>query len=205
MHGGVTKVPLTRELLTCVGAARSRYRIFLDLERTRKESEMQSQKRKLAEDGLEQLKKRKTSLKEASNCLAREADMLAEEAEGKAGSKMTQLLSKSNALRRAYKDKMAELRKIEAEIGAKGEELSHMAAPIMISEEQEKAAKDALCPPSHPVSGEEDNIFSRADYLTLQGQVEKIQVLRMAEVQGSPVPVPDLSIRCGQRLLEVSL
>ncbi|XP_077098077.1 uncharacterized protein LOC143749483 [Siphateles boraxobius] len=32
-----------------------------------------------------------------------------------------------------------------------------------------------------------------------------IQALRMAEVQGSPVPVLDLSIRCGQKLLEVSL
>ena len=52
--------------------------------------------------------------------------MLAEEAEGKAGSKMAQLLSKSNALRRAYKDKLAELKNIEAEIGAKGEELRHM-------------------------------------------------------------------------------
>lgn len=126
MHGGVTKVPLTRELLTCVGAARSRYRIFLDQERTKKESEMQSLKRKLADEGLEQLKKKKTSLKEVSDCLAREADMLAEEAEGKAGSKMAQLLSKSNALRRAYKDKLAELKNIEAEIGAKGEELRHM-------------------------------------------------------------------------------
>ncbi|CAM4572468.1 unnamed protein product [Leuciscus chuanchicus] len=75
----------------------------------------------------------------------------------------------------------------------------------MISEEEEKASKEALCPPSLPVTGEEDDIFSRADYLTLQGRVEKIQVLRMAEVQGSPVPVLDLSIRCGQKLLDVSL
>lgn len=58
LHGGVTKVPLTKELLTCVGAARSRYRVFLDQVRTRKESDIQSQKRKLAEDGLELLKKR---------------------------------------------------------------------------------------------------------------------------------------------------
>jgi len=62
-RGGVTKVPLTSELLTSVGPAQSRYRIFLDQERTRKESEIQSQKRKLAEDGLEQLKKEEDQFK----------------------------------------------------------------------------------------------------------------------------------------------
>lgn len=105
LHGGVTKVPLTKELLVSVGAARSRYRIFLDQQRARKESEARTQKRKLAEEYLTELKRKKTTVQEVSTCLAREADMLAEEAEGKSGSKMAQLLSKSNALRRASKEK----------------------------------------------------------------------------------------------------
>ncbi|ROJ62551.1 hypothetical protein DPX16_21537 [Anabarilius grahami] len=111
LHGGVTKVPLTKELLVSVGAARSRYRIFLDQQRARKESEAGTQKRKLAEEYLTDLKRKKTTVQEVSTCLAREADMLAEEAEGKSGSKMAQLLSKSNALRWASKEKLAELKK----------------------------------------------------------------------------------------------
>ncbi|KAL7829112.1 hypothetical protein SRHO_G00327460 [Serrasalmus rhombeus] len=126
MHGGVTQVPLTKELLASVGAARSKYRLFLDQERIRKEKESQSQKRKLTEQSLEDLKKRKKSLEDVSTCLAREADSLAEEAEGKAGSKMAQLLSKSNALRRAYKEKLAQVKILETEIGTKKEELRHM-------------------------------------------------------------------------------
>ncbi|KAL6471512.1 hypothetical protein MHYP_G00201620 [Metynnis hypsauchen] len=126
MHGGVTQVPLTKELLASVGAARSKYRLFLDQERIRKEKESQSQKRKLTEQSLEDLKKRKKSLEDVSTCLAREADSLAEEAEGKAGSKMAQLLSKSNALRRAYKEKLAQVKILETEMVTKKEELRHM-------------------------------------------------------------------------------
>lgn len=126
LHGGVTKVPLTKELLVSVGAARSRYRIFLDQQRARKESEAGTQKRKLAEEYLTDLKRKKYAVQEVSTCLAREADMLAEEAEGKTGSKMAQLLSKSNALRRASKEKLAELKKFEEEITIKGDELRKM-------------------------------------------------------------------------------
>ncbi|CAM4569835.1 unnamed protein product [Leuciscus chuanchicus] len=87
-------------------------------------------------------------------------------------------------------------------ISKRGGSTKFRAAPLEISEEQEKAAKEALCPPSLHVTGEEEDIFSRGDFLSLRGQ---IQVLRMAEVQGSPVPVLDLSLRCGQKLLDVSL
>ncbi|GAA6096773.1 uncharacterized protein LOC115357561, partial [Tachysurus ichikawai] len=126
LHGGVTKVPLTKELLVSVGAARSRCRIFLDQQRARKESEAGTQKRKLAEEYLTELKRKKSTVQEVSTGLAREADMLAEEAEGKSGSKMAQLLSKSNALRRASKEKLAELKKVEEEITIKGDELRKM-------------------------------------------------------------------------------
>lgn len=126
MHGGVTQVPLTKELMASVGAARSKYRLFLEQERIRKDKETQGQKRKLAEQALEDLKQKKARLENVSTCLASEADALAVEAESKGGSKMAQLLSKSNALRRAHKDKIAEMKALEAEINTKGEELRFM-------------------------------------------------------------------------------
>ena len=126
LHGGVTKVPLTKELLVSVGAARSRYRVFLDQQRARKEGEARTQKRKLAEDYLTDLKKKKTTVQEVYTCLTTEADKLAEEAEGTSGSKMARLLSKSNALRRASKEKMSELKKVEEEITVKADELRYM-------------------------------------------------------------------------------
>ncbi|KAL3066042.1 hypothetical protein OYC64_016059 [Pagothenia borchgrevinki] len=107
LHGGVTKVPLTRQLLNSVSSARSRYHIHLDRERRKKESEAQGRKRKAEEDHLEELKRRKKSILEVSEGLARDADRFAEEAEGKAGSKMAMLISKSNLLRRGFKEKLA--------------------------------------------------------------------------------------------------
>ena len=123
LHGGVMKVPLTKELLNSVASARSRYRIHLDQERTKKELEAQGQKRKASEDYLEELKKRKRTILEVSEGLARDADRCADEAEGKAGSKMAELISKSNILRRGCKEKLAELETIEKEIVAKATEL----------------------------------------------------------------------------------
>ncbi|XP_058626513.1 uncharacterized protein LOC131537221 [Onychostoma macrolepis] len=79
------------------------------------------------------------------------------------------------------------------------------AAPLALSDAAEKAAKDILCPPSHPITGEEADIFSRGDYLSIQGQVEKIQPVRMTMVQEGRVPILDLRLRCGQKVLEVSL
>lgn len=58
MHGGVTKVPLTKELLKSVMAARSRYPIHRDEQRKKRETEAHSQRRKLTEDYLAELKKK---------------------------------------------------------------------------------------------------------------------------------------------------
>ncbi|KAJ8399437.1 hypothetical protein AAFF_G00411490 [Aldrovandia affinis] len=52
-------VPLTKELLKSVEAARTRYRDYLTEERRKKELEAKGQKRKAAEDDLEELRKRK--------------------------------------------------------------------------------------------------------------------------------------------------
>ena len=68
------KVPLTKELLNSVASARSRYHVHLDQERRKTEWEAQGQKRKAAEDYLEELKKRKKNILEVSEDLARDAN-----------------------------------------------------------------------------------------------------------------------------------
>ena len=45
-----------------------------------------------------------------------DADQLAEQAEGKAGTLIAQLITKSNTLRKWYKEKMAELQQVEEEL-----------------------------------------------------------------------------------------
>ncbi|KAL7393201.1 hypothetical protein ABVT39_007828 [Epinephelus coioides] len=122
-HGGVTQVPLTKELLASVAAARARYRVHLDTERKKRVAEAQALKRKGAEDQLQELRGKRRRLQEVSEGLARDADRLAEEAEGKAGSKMADLITRSNLLRRGHKEKLAELAVLDKEIAAKSAEL----------------------------------------------------------------------------------
>ncbi|KAL2082757.1 hypothetical protein ACEWY4_022575 [Coilia grayii] len=123
IHGGVTRVPLTHDLIKSVMAARSRHRVHLDEERKRKEAEAQGKKRAHAEEKLQDLKVKRDTLCKVIESLGKDADDLAEQAEGKAGSKMAQLLSKSNALRRAAKDKLSQLKVLEDEIATKSAEL----------------------------------------------------------------------------------
>lgn len=90
IHGGVTKVALTPDLLKSVMAARSRYRVHLDEQRKKKEREEQGRKRADMEEELHDLKVRRDSLQNVAESLGKEADDLAEQAEGKAGSKIAQ-------------------------------------------------------------------------------------------------------------------
>uniref|UniRef100_A0A8C5N3G3 Nucleoside diphosphate kinase B n=1 Tax=Gouania willdenowi TaxID=441366 RepID=A0A8C5N3G3_GOUWI len=55
-HGGVTQVPLSKQLLASVARARTRYRIHLETNRKNKEAKDQALKRKEAEDCLQELK-----------------------------------------------------------------------------------------------------------------------------------------------------
>lgn len=98
--GGVLKVPLTKELLASVASARSHYRLYLEQEHD-------------------------------DVCAILENDddewwKLAEEAEGKAGSKMAQLITKSNTLRRRYKEKKEDLVKMDKIIEEKAMQLRHL-------------------------------------------------------------------------------
>ncbi|MEQ2195694.1 hypothetical protein XENOCAPTIV_016825 [Xenoophorus captivus] len=113
--------------MSSVTAARTRYRIHLENERRKKESEAKGQKRRAMEEHLEQLKKSRRAIQEVSEGLARDADKLADEAEGKqVGSKMAELISKSNAFRRSHKEKLAELKNLDEQIAAKGADLRRL-------------------------------------------------------------------------------
>ncbi|XP_028301021.1 uncharacterized protein LOC114462415 [Gouania willdenowi] len=105
-HGGVTQVPLSKQLLASVARARTRYRIHLETNRKNKEAKDQALKRKEAEDCLQELKVKRRCIQEVSEGLARDADRLAEEAEAKAGSKMADLTpgptSCGEAIRRSW-------------------------------------------------------------------------------------------------------
>ncbi|KAL0157408.1 hypothetical protein M9458_048654, partial [Cirrhinus mrigala] len=52
-------VPLTKNLLASVASARSQYRLYLEQERKKRESDAQTQKRKAAEDELQELKQQR--------------------------------------------------------------------------------------------------------------------------------------------------
>ena len=118
--GGVLNVPLTKELLASVASARSKYRIHLEQQRLKKENATKTLKRKAAEDEVEELKN------EVRNTLQIDADHLAEQAEGKSGSLMAQLITKSNTLRRRHKEKLRELMDTEKLMESKSHNLRHM-------------------------------------------------------------------------------
>ncbi|ROL08906.1 hypothetical protein DPX16_5242 [Anabarilius grahami] len=71
---------------------RSRYRMHLDQQKKMKVTDDQAKKRKALEDDIEDLKKKKRILV----LQIKDADQLAEEAEGKAGTLMAHLITKSN-------------------------------------------------------------------------------------------------------------
>ncbi|XP_065136295.1 uncharacterized protein [Paramisgurnus dabryanus] len=126
MCGGVVKVPLTKELLNECASARNRYRIFLEDERKKKEKTKQVNKRKGAEDELEELRKKRRTISTVCETLEKDADGLAEKAENSGGTKMTELLTKSNSMRKRCKEKRGELIDLDREIEKRVAELRHM-------------------------------------------------------------------------------
>ena len=81
--GGVLQVPITKELLASAASARSKYRNHLEQERKKRETATQGLKRKAVVDELEELKNKKKVLTEVCESLQKDADQLAEQAEGK--------------------------------------------------------------------------------------------------------------------------
>ncbi|KAI2643007.1 Protein translocase subunit SecA [Labeo rohita] len=82
---------------------------------------------------------------------------------------------------------------------------TYKTAPLTLTFDAEKMAKDALIPPSVSVTGDERDLFSRGGFSTLEGTVEHMQVPRMTTVRDTEVPILDLGIKSGSSILEVSL
>ena len=85
-------------------------------ERKKRESAAQTLKRKAAVEELVELRQQRRVLDDVCTILENDANKLTEEAEGKAGSKMAQLITKSNTLKRRYKEKKEEEVKLDKTI-----------------------------------------------------------------------------------------
>lgn len=119
-------MPLTKEMVMYCGTARTRYRAYLDEERSKKEKDDQKKKRKNLLEELEGLKRKRTSLEGVCESLQKDADHMAEAAENSAGTKMATLITKSNTLRRRAKEKREQLVGLNADIEKKATELRYL-------------------------------------------------------------------------------
>jgi hypothetical protein len=117
--GGPTKLPITKELLTYCSSARKKYQDYLDEERSNKEKEKASAKRKAAKQDIDDLKAKRKCLEKDRDHLEKSANQKAEEAEKKMN---LPLLTESNALRRRAREKAEEMKKLDKQIKEKEEE-----------------------------------------------------------------------------------
>ncbi|XP_053084039.1 uncharacterized protein LOC113541107 [Pangasianodon hypophthalmus] len=123
VYGEVTQVPLAKELLNYCATARTRYRMHLDEEKRKKAKDEEITKRKAAGDELEALWKKRRTIQSVCETLEKDADSFAEKADSMAGTKMAELITKSNTLRRRYKEKREELDELDKEIQRRASEL----------------------------------------------------------------------------------
>ena len=121
--GGVLNVDVSnRKLLMSCAAARHQYLAYLENEKKVKETEASGRKHKAMEAEVASLKKRKLAVETGIQSLTKDADDLADKAEKQ--HKVT-LITKSNAMRRAAKDKSAELAVLSQELDSKLLELKN--------------------------------------------------------------------------------
>ncbi|XP_065116079.2 uncharacterized protein [Paramisgurnus dabryanus] len=81
----------------------------------------------------------------------------------------------------------------------------YLAPPLDLTDEAEQKARDTLTFPSTMMTGEEEDLFTRGGYITIKGKIEKLQVARMITVKDENVPILDLSLRCGDRIIQISM
>lgn len=89
-------MPLTKEMVSYCATARTRYRPYLDEERSKKERDDRKKKRENVVKELEELKSKRRSLEGVCESLQNDADQMAEKEENSAGTKMATLITKSN-------------------------------------------------------------------------------------------------------------
>lgn len=119
--GGLHNICYTKELFLSASAARQRYHMYLDDERCKKQDEQKEQKRKALMDEISEMKVKKKRMEEDVRVLVKSADSNAEKAEAKG---KLYLISKSNGLRRAAKEKERNLQSLEKKLTEKMKELN---------------------------------------------------------------------------------
>ena len=123
--GGVLKVPFTKEVLNYAALAKSNYRLHLEEEKKRKLN-IKARKKKLVEDELQAVRKKRRTVADISEKLCEGADKLAVDAEGKRKTEREQLISKSNALRMKAREKKSKLKDLDELIKEKFKELQQL-------------------------------------------------------------------------------
>lgn len=118
--GGILSVPITKELRTSVSAARNRYNAHLEAQKQEKLDDMRCSKRRLINDEIDNIKKRKRELEAVIADLTVSADRHFEKAE--ASNDIT-FVVKSNSLRKTAKSKAEELLNITQLIQEKSQQL----------------------------------------------------------------------------------
>lgn len=118
--GGLLNIVYTKELLLSAATAKHKYHMYLDEQRRLKQEEQKTLKRKELVDEIAEIKAKKKRMEEDVRVLLMSADHIAEKAESQG--ELT-LISKSNGLRRAAKEKERSLEILEKQLSDKLKEL----------------------------------------------------------------------------------
>lgn len=121
--GDICDINISNEMRRDVSLARKKYNDYLEDQKAAKNSESVCRKRKLLEEELEGLKKKKAFLLQQVKINEENSDKLAEEAE--AGNDI-HLFKKSNSLRKSVKEQKRSLQQVEEEISSKRLELKNV-------------------------------------------------------------------------------
>ncbi|KAJ8048247.1 hypothetical protein HOLleu_00489 [Holothuria leucospilota] len=113
--GGTLSVLVDRKLLMSAAGARQRYLAHLEDEKRKKEKETRVLKRKVADERIKELEKKKARLEDDMKAMQTSADDFAEKAENTG--KLT-WIAKSNSLRRSAKAKANEVQELVDEIAS---------------------------------------------------------------------------------------
>ena len=125
--GGIDKVIINKDLMVAAAAARQRYMVYLDDEQQKKEEKTKGEKRKLINDEIEELKRKKQKLMTDGDSLEESANEMAEKAEKASNFQLqSSLIAKSNSHRASARDKRKKMRKVQKKLEEKQTELKNM-------------------------------------------------------------------------------
>ena len=125
--GGASKVQITNELLVRASSAHNHYSNFLKEQKEKEAALSRGQKRKSAEDEINELQTKKKALQMEYDLLINEADDLAKNSTKK-GVDTRKVMIKSNSHRESAKSKKEKIADIEKAIASQVELVKNMAA-----------------------------------------------------------------------------